>query len=139
MLFLCEDNGIGISVATPRGWIEETFSTQPTSRYFRRRRRDRRGLRRAAARSSIAARAAQPDVPALARRCACGATRDDVETGYHTREQIERPVKPATRCCATRRRAAGDRRGDADGLRRSGATRARNAAARETKPAHGRS
>jgi 2-oxoisovalerate dehydrogenase E1 component len=29
VLFLCEDNGIGISVATPRNWIQETFSRSP--------------------------------------------------------------------------------------------------------------
>ncbi|MCC6407418.1 MAG: MFS transporter, partial [Planctomycetes bacterium] len=35
VLFLCEDNEIGISVATPRGWIEETFSTQPGLEYVK--------------------------------------------------------------------------------------------------------
>ena len=28
VVFLCEDNGIGISVDTPRGWIEECYSNQ---------------------------------------------------------------------------------------------------------------
>ncbi len=28
VVFLCEDNGIGISVDTPRGWIEECYSSQ---------------------------------------------------------------------------------------------------------------
>jgi 2-oxoisovalerate dehydrogenase E1 component len=35
ILFLCEDNGIGISVETPRGWVEETYSQQSHLRYFR--------------------------------------------------------------------------------------------------------
>jgi len=35
ILFLCEDNGIGISVDTPRGWIEDTYSNQTQMRYFR--------------------------------------------------------------------------------------------------------
>jgi len=35
ILFLCEDNGIGISVDTPANWIEETFANQPNLRYFR--------------------------------------------------------------------------------------------------------
>ena len=26
LLFVCEDNGIGISVKTPRGWIERTYA-----------------------------------------------------------------------------------------------------------------
>lgn len=35
ILFLCEDNGIGISVDTPRGWIEDTYGNQSNLRYFR--------------------------------------------------------------------------------------------------------
>ncbi len=35
ILFLCEDNGIGISVDTPQGWIEESFSHLPQLAYFR--------------------------------------------------------------------------------------------------------
>lgn len=34
VLFLCEDNGIGISTPTPAGWIAETFSRQPGMAYF---------------------------------------------------------------------------------------------------------
>ncbi|HET8586362.1 MAG TPA: thiamine pyrophosphate-dependent enzyme, partial [Candidatus Limnocylindria bacterium] len=34
ILFVCEDNGTGISVATPEGWIEETFGSQPHLRYL---------------------------------------------------------------------------------------------------------
>jgi 2-oxoisovalerate dehydrogenase E1 component len=33
--FLCEDNGIGISVDTPKGWIEDTYAHQEHLRYFR--------------------------------------------------------------------------------------------------------
>jgi 2-oxoisovalerate dehydrogenase E1 component len=34
ILFLCEDNGIGISVETPRNWIHDSFSSQPHLQYF---------------------------------------------------------------------------------------------------------
>jgi 2-oxoisovalerate dehydrogenase E1 component len=34
ILFVCEDNGIGISVQTPEGWIEANFKTRPGLRYF---------------------------------------------------------------------------------------------------------
>ncbi|MCC5983963.1 MAG: MFS transporter [Rhodobacteraceae bacterium] len=34
ILFCCEDNGIGISVKTPRGWIEATFRDRPGMTYF---------------------------------------------------------------------------------------------------------
>ncbi len=35
ILFLCEDNGIGISVDTPSRWIAETFGTMSHLRYLR--------------------------------------------------------------------------------------------------------
>ncbi|ATG45064.1 putative 2-oxoisovalerate dehydrogenase (fused subunits alpha and beta) [Phaeobacter piscinae] len=34
LLFVCEDNGIGISVKTPKGWIEASMSHRPGMRYF---------------------------------------------------------------------------------------------------------
>jgi len=34
VLFLCEDNGIGISVETPRGWIQDAYGTQRHLHFF---------------------------------------------------------------------------------------------------------
>ncbi|GLY68108.1 thiamine pyrophosphate-dependent enzyme [Amycolatopsis taiwanensis] len=34
LLFVCEDNGIGISVRTPRGWIEHAYAHRPGLRWF---------------------------------------------------------------------------------------------------------
>jgi 2-oxoisovalerate dehydrogenase E1 component len=34
ILFVCEDNGTGISVPTPSGWIADTFAGQPHLAYF---------------------------------------------------------------------------------------------------------
>lgn len=34
LLFVCEDNGIGISTKTPQGWIAATFANRPGLRYF---------------------------------------------------------------------------------------------------------
>ncbi len=34
VLFVCEDNGIGISVRTPRGWVAARFSNDPGIKYF---------------------------------------------------------------------------------------------------------
>ena len=34
VLFICEDNGIGISVETPRDWIRDSWSNRPHLRYF---------------------------------------------------------------------------------------------------------
>lgn len=35
IVFVCEDNGIGISVRTPNGWIEAAFGTRPALEYIR--------------------------------------------------------------------------------------------------------
>lgn len=35
LLFLCEDNGLGISVRTPAGWIESAYGNRPHLRYER--------------------------------------------------------------------------------------------------------
>ena len=34
VLFVCEDNGLGISVTTPPDWIESAFKNRPAIRYF---------------------------------------------------------------------------------------------------------
>ncbi|HGG04998.1 MAG TPA: MFS transporter [Aliiroseovarius sp.] len=34
LVFVCEDNGIGISVRTPKGWIGASFANRPGLRYF---------------------------------------------------------------------------------------------------------
>ncbi len=34
LVFVCEDNGIGISTKTPHGWINATFSHRPALQYF---------------------------------------------------------------------------------------------------------
>jgi 2-oxoisovalerate dehydrogenase E1 component len=34
VLFVCEDNGLGISVATPDGWIAAAYGDRPSMRYF---------------------------------------------------------------------------------------------------------
>lgn len=35
LVFVCEDNGIGISVKTPMGWVEATMSNRPGLKYFK--------------------------------------------------------------------------------------------------------
>ncbi|MCW3840301.1 thiamine pyrophosphate-dependent enzyme, partial [Micromonospora yasonensis] len=34
VLFVCEDNGLGISVRSPKGWVEATLRARPGIRYF---------------------------------------------------------------------------------------------------------
>ena len=35
LIFICEDNGIGISVSTPPNWIENNFSSKPSLKYVK--------------------------------------------------------------------------------------------------------
>ena len=35
LMFVCEDNGLGISVRTPAGWIESAYGSRPHLRYVR--------------------------------------------------------------------------------------------------------
>ena len=35
LIFICEDNGIGISVSTPPSWIENNFSAKPSLQYIK--------------------------------------------------------------------------------------------------------
>ncbi|WP_192964866.1 dehydrogenase E1 component subunit alpha/beta [Phycobacter azelaicus] len=35
LLFVCEDNGIGISTKTPKGWIESSMAGRPGIKYFK--------------------------------------------------------------------------------------------------------
>ncbi|MBI4956847.1 MAG: MFS transporter [Myxococcales bacterium] len=35
VLFVCEDNGLGISLPTPKSWIRAAFADRPNLRYFR--------------------------------------------------------------------------------------------------------
>ena len=34
LLFVCEDNGLGISVRTPEGWVRSAYGHRPRLRYF---------------------------------------------------------------------------------------------------------
>ena len=35
LLFVCEDNGIGISTKTPKGWVEQSIKHRPGIKYFK--------------------------------------------------------------------------------------------------------
>lgn len=90
LVFICEDNGIGISVRTPEGWIAANYANRPALRYIY-----------ADARDAVDAFAAAGE----AERCARGAKRpvflhlrtvrlmghagSDVEATYRERADIE--------------------------------------------------
>ncbi|MCI0340886.1 MAG: thiamine pyrophosphate-dependent enzyme [Planctomycetales bacterium] len=89
ILFVCEDNGIGISVPTPAGWIERSFADRPGIRYLA-----ADGLDLAAAWDATAEAVAhvrerrQPVFLHLRVARLLAHAGSDVETTYHTLEEI---------------------------------------------------
>jgi 2-oxoisovalerate dehydrogenase E1 component len=93
-LFVCEDNGIGISVETPAGWIAAAYGTRPGLRYF-----EADGLDLVDA-FEVASEAAdyvrQARRPALLRLRTVrlmGHAGSDLETAYRRPEAIERDMQ----------------------------------------------
>ncbi|MET0341252.1 MAG: thiamine pyrophosphate-dependent enzyme [Polyangiales bacterium] len=93
LLFVCEDNGIGISVATPAGWIAAAYGTRPGLRYFE---ADGLDLVDAFEVASEAAayvrRARRPAFLRLATVRLLGHAGGDLESAYRRPEAIERDL-----------------------------------------------
>ena len=91
IVFICEDNGIGISVRTPRGWIEAGFANRPGLRYIKCDGLDVLDTHRAALEAQAYARDHQMPV-FLHMTCArlYGHAGSDVEASYMSKGQIAR-------------------------------------------------
>lgn len=90
ILFVCEDNGIGISVRTPTGWIEQTYSNRVGMRYFTADGHDPMNMQQVAREASEFVRTARK--PAMLHiRCArfMGHAGSDVELGYRANREIQ--------------------------------------------------
>ncbi len=91
ILFVCEDNGIGISVKTPAGWIETNFSNRTGLDFF-----DGDGLDLAAcyeaSRQALehCRRTRRPTFLHLKLRRLLGHAGTDVETEYLSLQEVER-------------------------------------------------
>jgi 2-oxoisovalerate dehydrogenase E1 component len=90
IVFVCEDNGIGISVETPRDWVRETWSPASHISYF-----EAHGeLDRVHAVAATAIEACRhlraPVFLHLKTVRLWGHAGSDIETGYRTLEQIEK-------------------------------------------------
>lgn len=90
VLFLCEDNGLGISTPTPSGWIEQDLADRPALKYFA---ADSRDLAQTYA---IAKRAAdyvrskrKPAVLHLSTVRLFGHAGADAEAAYRSKAQID--------------------------------------------------
>ena len=89
VLFCCEDNGLGISVRTPRDWVKEGWSNRPHLRYFSADGTDIAGVYDAALEAAEYVRSSRH--PAfLHLRCVrfLGHAGSDAEIGYRSREEI---------------------------------------------------
>lgn len=90
VLFLCEDNGLGISTPTPSGWIEQDLADRPALKYFA---ADSRDL---AQTFTVAKRAAdyvrtkrKPAVLHISTVRLFGHAGADAEVAYRTKAQID--------------------------------------------------
>src|SRR5258708_37994222 len=90
IVFVCEANGIGISVRTPKGWIEANFSARPALKYLKCDGLDLIDTWRAAGEAADYARRHRKPV-FLHMRCVrlYGHAGSDVEAAYLSREEIE--------------------------------------------------
>lgn len=90
LLFVCEDNGIGISTKTPAGWIEATFSNRPGMQYFKADGLDLFDTHRiASAAAEYARRRKKPTFLHLRTIRLYGHAGADVPTTYLSREEVE--------------------------------------------------
>ncbi|HEX8534788.1 MAG TPA: thiamine pyrophosphate-dependent enzyme [Allosphingosinicella sp.] len=90
LVFLCEDNGIGISTRTPRGWIEASFRSRPAIEYIRCSGLDMADAYRGAMEAARIARTQRRPV-FLHMDCVrlYGHAGSDVQSTYLTKAQIE--------------------------------------------------
>ncbi|KLE32268.1 MFS transporter [Aurantiacibacter gangjinensis] len=91
LVFVCEDNGIGISVPTPESWVRANFSQRPGLHYIGGDARDIADAMRAASEAERFARLRRRPVFLHLRTVRLmGHAGSDVEMQYRSREEIER-------------------------------------------------
>lgn len=91
LVFICEDNGIGISVKTPEGWVAANYGARPGLRYIYGDGRDIvDALRAAQEAEACARRARKPAFLHLRMVRLMGHAGSDLESGYRDRAEIER-------------------------------------------------
>lgn len=89
LIFTCEDNGIGISVKTPEGWVAANYGARPGLRYIAGDARDIVDAVRASREAERCARALRKPVFLHLRTVRLmGHAGSDIETGYRDRAEI---------------------------------------------------
>ncbi|WP_166839389.1 dehydrogenase E1 component subunit alpha/beta [Rheinheimera pleomorphica] len=90
VLFVCEDNGLGISTPTPSGWIEQDLADRPALKYFAADSRDLAQTYHVARRAADYVRSKRkPAVLHLSTVRLFGHAGADAEVAYRTKTQIE--------------------------------------------------
>ncbi|MDP5191059.1 thiamine pyrophosphate-dependent dehydrogenase E1 component subunit alpha, partial [Rheinheimera baltica] len=90
ILFVCEDNGLGISTPTPSGWIEQDLADRPALKYFAADSRDLAQSYHVARRAADYVRSKRkPAVLHLSTVRLFGHAGADAEAAYRTKAQIE--------------------------------------------------
>ena len=90
LVFVCEDNGIGISVKTPDGWVASNYGARPGLNYVYGDGRDIADAMRAAREAERCARALRKPVFLHLRTVRLmGHAGSDLETSYRARTEIE--------------------------------------------------
>ncbi|MDG4827324.1 thiamine pyrophosphate-dependent enzyme [Asanoa sp. WMMD1127] len=93
LLFVCEDNGIGISVKSPQGWVESTLRARPGLRYFAATGDDPAGAYAAAVEATAhVRRARKPAVLHLSTVRFMGHAGADAEVAYRPAADLERDL-----------------------------------------------
>jgi 2-oxoisovalerate dehydrogenase E1 component len=103
LLFVCEDNGLGVSVRSPPGWTEARLRALPQLRYFAADGADLEATWRAASDAVSYCRTARK--PAILHlRCVrlLGHAGSDVDTTYRSRQELEQAAdRDPVLCAAT--------------------------------------
>jgi 2-oxoisovalerate dehydrogenase E1 component len=103
LLFVCEDNGLGVSVRSPPGWIEARLRAQPQLRYFAADGADlAQTFREARAAVRYCRSARRPAILHLSCVRLLGHAGSDVDTTYRTRPELEAAMARDPIWCAAR-------------------------------------
>ena len=114
LLFVCEDNGLGISVPTPEGWVEQSLHGRPELAVERVEGDDPAAvLATARELGDVGARAPVTRPSSICEPCATSATRAPTWRPPTGRARRSGPTSSATRC--SRRAAGSSSAGGADG------------------------
>ena len=103
VLFVCEDNGLGVSVRSPPGWVELRLKALPHVRYFGADGADLLGCYQQTANAVEYCRTARrPAVLHLSCVRLLGHAGSDVDTTYRSRQELEAAAERDPLSCAAR-------------------------------------